>query len=97
VVAGSAQTLGSDPANWILSVPAWALSPWFLLLALGDISVAPVLLLAGYLGLIPWALLAAREGEGGGGPGQTKDGDSVHSPDRVGPGRNRHNSLETKE
>jgi hypothetical protein len=41
----------------------------FILLGTGDITVAPVLLVAGYLGFIPWALVANPHRKGGAGEG----------------------------
>ncbi|MBD3161543.1 MAG: hypothetical protein GF346_04905 [Candidatus Eisenbacteria bacterium] len=41
-----------------------ALVVGFLLLALGDTTIAPILLVGGYLGLIPWGIVAARNGAG---------------------------------
>ena len=41
----------------------------FVLLGTGDITVAPILLVAGYLGFIPWALVANPRRKGGDGSG----------------------------
>lgn len=45
----------------ILGVGGLVLIAGFLLLALGDTTVAPLLLVAGYLVLIPWGIVAARK------------------------------------
>lgn len=56
---GQLQTLSLGRKNWILfGAGLAALVLGFGLLALGDITLAPILLLAGYLVLIPWALVA---------------------------------------
>lgn len=52
----------------ILSAGAGAVVLGFILLAVGDKVFAPILIVGGYLGLIPWGILAAAkkrtEGEG---------------------------------
>ena len=39
----------------------------FLLLGQGDTTIAPILLVAGYLGLIPWGIVASRREDSTGG------------------------------
>ncbi|MCA9754509.1 MAG: hypothetical protein KDA27_01815 [Candidatus Eisenbacteria bacterium] len=52
------QSLDFAKKNWILFGAGLAcISGGFLLLAAGDITIAPILLVTGYLGLIPWALV----------------------------------------
>jgi hypothetical protein len=46
----------------ILGVGSGILVVGFLLLFLGDTTVAPILLVGGYLGLIPWGIIASRQG-----------------------------------
>ncbi|MEZ4650540.1 MAG: hypothetical protein R3E97_17490 [Candidatus Eisenbacteria bacterium] len=60
------QSLDFARKNWILfGVGLASIVGGFLLLAAGDITLAPILLVAGYLGLIPWALVThARRGDG---------------------------------
>jgi Flp pilus assembly protein TadB len=56
------QTLSFSRKNWILLAAGIAsVALGFLFLRFGDITVAPILLLAGYLVLIPWALIARRK------------------------------------
>ncbi len=51
----------------ILGAGGGAVALGFILLALGDTVIAPILLVGGYLGLIPWGILAsARPGAPGG-------------------------------
>jgi hypothetical protein len=55
------QTLSFSRKNWILFGAGIAsVCLGFLLLRLGDITLAPILLLAGYLVLIPWSLIARQ-------------------------------------
>ena len=46
----------------LLGAGGVALVIGFVLLALGDITIAPILLVGGYLGLIPWGIVAAGTG-----------------------------------
>jgi hypothetical protein len=69
------QILRLERKNWILFGAGLAsVALGFLLLRFGDITVAPILLVAGYLVLIPWALVARSKatkheiGEKGTGP-----------------------------
>ncbi len=53
------QSLDFGRKNWILvGAGLGCIVAGFLLLAGGEITLAPILLVAGYLGLIPWALIA---------------------------------------
>ncbi len=53
------QTLDFGRRNWILfGAGLLAIVAGFGLLAAGDITIAPILLVGGYCGLIPWALVA---------------------------------------
>jgi hypothetical protein len=53
------QTLRIDRKNWILfGAGIGCIVVGFGILATGDITIAPILLLLGYLVLIPWALVA---------------------------------------
>jgi hypothetical protein len=53
------QSLDFHRKNWlILAAGVLAIILGFLLLRLGDITFAPILLVGGYLGLIPWGLVA---------------------------------------
>ena len=47
----------------LLAVGAGLLVVGFLLLGKGDTTIAPVLLVAGYLGLIPWGIVAFSRGD----------------------------------
>ncbi len=59
----SHQTLRFTRKNWVLfGSGILAIVLGFGLLALGDITVAPFLLLGGYLVLIPWSLIARPKG-----------------------------------
>jgi hypothetical protein len=44
----------------ILAVGGGAIAVGYLLLALGDMTIAPILLVGGYLGLIPWGIVAVE-------------------------------------
>jgi hypothetical protein len=58
----SAQTIELHRKNWILLGAGIAcILLGFLVLAAGNITLAPILLLAGYLVLIPWGLVAHRK------------------------------------
>lgn len=55
------QRLELGRKNWILfGSGLGAIALGFLFLSQGDITVAPVLLVVGYIVLIPWALVARR-------------------------------------
>ena len=70
--AGELQTLSFGRKNQILlGAGLLALLLGFLFLRFGDITVAPILLVAGYLVLIPWALIAHQ-----GSKPDRKDGDA---------------------
>ncbi len=43
----------------ILGAGGAAIAVGFLLLVLGDTTIAPVLLVGGYLGLIPWGIISS--------------------------------------
>lgn len=61
------QSLDFSRKNWILfGVGLAAIGSGFGLLATGDISIAPILLVVGYLGLIPWALVTHGKKDGSG-------------------------------
>ncbi len=53
----------------LLGLGGGAIVVGFLLLALGDKTVAPVLLVGAYLGLIPWGIVASAGKKGTAGPG----------------------------
>ena len=53
----------------LLGLGGAALVVGFLLLALGDTTVAPILLVGAYLGLIPWGIVSSVCGKGAAGPG----------------------------
>ena len=65
---GSHGTGEEAPLPWgrrnyiLLAIGAGLLILGFLLLSLGDTTVAPILLVVGYLGLIPWGIVASRKG-----------------------------------
>jgi hypothetical protein len=44
----------------ILAAGGAAVAVGYLLLALGDITIAPILLVGGYLGLIPWGIVSVE-------------------------------------
>lgn len=53
------RTLDLARRNWILfGIGIGSIVVGFILLGMGDITMAPILLVAGYLGFIPWALVA---------------------------------------
>ena len=53
------QVLRFERKNWILFTSGLAcVALGFLFLRFGDITLAPILLLSGYLVLIPWSLVA---------------------------------------
>lgn len=55
----SYQSLDFAKKNWILfGAGLVSIALGFALLAAGDISFAPILLVAGYLGFIPWAMVS---------------------------------------
>ena len=61
---GQMQTLRFARKNWILfSSGLGSILIGFIFLGLRDITVAPILLLLGYLVLIPWSFIAKREGD----------------------------------
>jgi hypothetical protein len=68
------QTLSMDRKNWMLFGGGLiAILLGFLALRLGDITLSPILLLGGYLVLVPWALVARSRSsrppaDGGDGP-----------------------------
>ncbi len=58
----SAQTIELHRKNWILlSAGLLCILLGFLVLGAGNITLAPILLLAGYLILVPWGLVAHRK------------------------------------
>lgn len=57
----------------ILAAGGVAIVAGFVLLALGDTVFAPILLVGGYLGLIPWGVLAAVRPAGGEAPGDSAE------------------------
>ena len=60
------QTLDFRRKNWILfGAGIGCIALGFIVLATGEITLAPVLLLAGYLVLIPWALVSRPRNAGG--------------------------------
>ena len=62
---GEYQSLDFSRRNGILFAAGLAaVAVGFGLLAAGDITLAPILLVTGYLGLIPWALVTHRRQEG---------------------------------
>lgn len=66
VQTGHYQTLNLSRKNWLLfGGGLLSVLFGFVLLFFGDITLAPILILAGYLVLIPWALVA-RVGKGKG-------------------------------
>ena len=64
------QSLDFSRKNWLLfGVGLASIAAGFGLLAAGDISIAPILLVAGYLGFVPWALVThGKQNGSGGGP-----------------------------
>jgi len=61
---GSFQRLDLGRKNWILfGAGLAAIILGFVLLSQGDITLAPILLVVGYVVLIPWALVARRPEE----------------------------------
>lgn len=57
--ANAYQSLDFRRKNWILFASGLlAIAAGFGMLATGDITLAPILLVGGYLVLIPWAILA---------------------------------------
>lgn len=60
----------------LLAIGAVMLVLGFLLLSIGDTTAAPILLVVGYLGLIPWGIVASRNKSSGG----EKDADSSLTP-----------------
>jgi hypothetical protein len=71
--AGEHQILRLERKNWILfGSGLGAVALGFLLLRLGDITIAPFLLVGGYLVLIPWSLIA-RQGPPKARPGKEPD------------------------
>ena len=63
--AGSFQRLDLGRKNCILfGSGLGAILLGFVLLSQGDITLAPILLVVGYIVLIPWALVARRTQEG---------------------------------
>jgi hypothetical protein len=69
---GQFQTLRMTRKNWTLfGGGIAAIIIGFALLAAGDITAAPILLLLGYLVLIPWSLVAGASGQK---PGRDRDG-----------------------
>ena len=44
----------------ILAAGGASIAVGYLLLAVGDITIAPILLVGGYLGLIPWGIVAVE-------------------------------------
>ncbi|MFN8548884.1 MAG: hypothetical protein U0527_13190 [Candidatus Eisenbacteria bacterium] len=58
------QSLDFGKKNWILlGAGLAAVVLGFILLRTGDITLAPILLVTGYLVLIPWALVSRPSGE----------------------------------
>jgi hypothetical protein len=58
----SAQTIELHRKNWILlGAGIVCIVLGFIALSMRDITLAPILLLAGYLVLIPWGLVAHRK------------------------------------
>ena len=58
----SAQTVELHRKNWILlGAGIMCIVLGFIALSMRDITLAPILLLAGYLVLIPWGLVAHRK------------------------------------
>lgn len=65
------QSLDFGRKNWILlGAGLAAIVLGFVLLKTGEITLAPILLVAGYLVLIPWALVARPKAE----PASNEDG-----------------------
>ncbi|MCA9726268.1 MAG: hypothetical protein R3E12_20290 [Candidatus Eisenbacteria bacterium] len=70
VDAGSFQRLDLGRKNWLLfGAGLVAILIGFLLLSQGDITLAPILLVGGYVVLIPWALVARSRRESTDGAG----------------------------
>ena len=57
----------------LLAIGAVMLVLGFLLLSIGDTTAAPILLVIGYLGLIPWGIVASRNKASGGEKGANSD------------------------
>jgi xanthine/uracil permease len=58
----SAQTIELHRKNWILlGAGVICIVLGFIALTMRDITLAPILLLAGYLVLVPWGLVAHRK------------------------------------
>jgi hypothetical protein len=65
------QTLDFRRKNWILLAGGvLSILLGFVLLSTGEITLAPILLLAGYLVFIPWALVARSKSRSEGAPGE---------------------------
>jgi hypothetical protein len=62
----------------ILAAGGGAVALGFILLAVGDTVFAPILIVGGYLGLIPWGILAAAR------KGSAAQGSSAVRPDGEG-------------
>ena len=68
------QTLDFRRKNWLLMGGGLlAILIGFLVLSTGEITLAPILILAGYLVLIPWALVSRPRPEAGGAPGEARE------------------------
>jgi hypothetical protein len=64
-VDASAQTIELHRKNWILlGAGILCILLGFLALGMKDITLAPILLLAGYLVLVPWGLVAHQKTAG---------------------------------
>lgn len=59
--SGEESHLGWGRRNYlILAAGGVAIALGYLLLSLGDITIAPILLVGGYLGLIPWGIVSVE-------------------------------------
>lgn len=68
------QTLDFRRKNWLLlGAGALSIVLGFLILSTGEITLAPILLLAGYLVLIPWALVSRPKPENAASAGPVRE------------------------